>query len=162
MASSILRDNSKFQKQPEKSQSTLNNTAAKAGNPKAAFSRSMPSSMSTLGNTKSAATPSKFSENTEHLQEINSIRKAPVGAQIKRVINLLYKVFHPFLTFCFWVEGFVMFFLKILFHFCNLHENEYHWFSVVSLYTQMNYVINLVSLKSQQIKIMWRRCQYSW
>lgn len=90
---------SKFQKQQDKSQPTLTNTAAKAGNPKAAFSRSMPSSMSTLGSTKSSTTPSKFSENTEHLQEINSIRKAPVGAQIKRVINLLYKVFHPFLTF---------------------------------------------------------------
>ncbi|XP_057764219.1 uncharacterized protein LOC130985309 isoform X2 [Salvia miltiorrhiza] len=81
---------SKFPRQPEKSQATLG-TAAKAGNPKATFSRSMPSSMSSLANTKSAAGPAKFSENTEHLQEINSIRKAPVGAQIKRVINLLFK-----------------------------------------------------------------------
>ncbi|XP_047951640.1 uncharacterized protein LOC125196994 [Salvia hispanica] len=79
---------SKYPKQPEKSQATLGNTAARAGNTKA---RSMPLSTSNLANTKSAAAPTKFSENTEHLQEINSIRKAPVGAQIKRVINLLFK-----------------------------------------------------------------------
>lgn len=64
---------------------------AKAGTPKTTFSRSMPSSMSTLTNSKSAATPAKFSERTEQLQTINSIRKAPVGAQIKRVIDLLFE-----------------------------------------------------------------------
>lgn len=73
---------------------------AKAGTPKTTFSRSMPSSMSTLTNSKSAATPAKFSERTEQLQTINSIRKAPVGAQIKRVIDLLFEVFHPFLICC--------------------------------------------------------------
>lgn len=128
MASSLVRDSSKFQKQQDKSQSTLNNTAAKAGNPKAAFSRSMPSSMSTLGSTKSSTTPSKFSENTEHLQEINSIRKAPVGAQMKRVINLLYKVFHPFhLTF--WFEGKFVIFVSFS-TFAIFLKNENH--SIVS------------------------------
>ncbi|KAG6387539.1 hypothetical protein SASPL_152731 [Salvia splendens] len=79
---------SKYPKQPEKSQATLGNTAARAGNMKA---RSMPLSTPNLANTKSAVAPTKFSENTEHLQEINNVRKAPVGAQIRRVINLLFK-----------------------------------------------------------------------
>uniref|UniRef100_A0A804PSR2 Uncharacterized protein n=1 Tax=Zea mays TaxID=4577 RepID=A0A804PSR2_MAIZE len=35
--------------------------------------------------------PIKFSNDTERLQHINSIRKSPVGAQIKLVIELLYK-----------------------------------------------------------------------
>lgn len=34
----------------------------------------------------------KFSSDTERLQLINSIRKSPVGAQIKRVIDLLFEV----------------------------------------------------------------------
>lgn len=49
--------------------------------------------MSTLAKAKSAASPAKFSELTDQLQEINSIRKAPVGSQIRRVINLLDKVY---------------------------------------------------------------------
>lgn len=39
-----------------------------------------------------AAAPVKFSDDTERLQHINSIRKAPVGAQMKRVIDHLFKV----------------------------------------------------------------------
>ncbi|KAM1024863.1 hypothetical protein FF1_038034 [Malus domestica] len=39
--------------------------------------------------TKAPAPAVKFSNDTERLQHINSIRKAPVGAQIKRVIDLL-------------------------------------------------------------------------
>ncbi|KAK8445103.1 hypothetical protein SEVIR_9G257438v4 [Setaria viridis] len=35
--------------------------------------------------------PIKFSNDTERLQHINSIRKSPVGAQMKLVIELLYK-----------------------------------------------------------------------
>ncbi|EPS67610.1 hypothetical protein M569_07158, partial [Genlisea aurea] len=42
-------------------------------------------------NGKSPAQPIKFSNDTERLQHINSVRKAPVGAQIKRVIDLLYE-----------------------------------------------------------------------
>ncbi|KAL9350008.1 hypothetical protein Peur_057263 [Populus x canadensis] len=34
----------------------------------------------------------RFSNDTERLQHINSIRKAPAGAQIKRVIDLLLEV----------------------------------------------------------------------
>lgn len=36
--------------------------------------------------------PIKFSNDTERLQHINSVRKSVVGAQIKLVIELLYKV----------------------------------------------------------------------
>jgi transcription initiation factor TFIIE subunit beta len=35
----------------------------------------------------------QFSNDTERLQHINSIRKIPIGAQIKLVIELLYNVF---------------------------------------------------------------------
>lgn len=93
---------SKFKKQQEKCQSTLINTAARAGS-----SKSMPSSTSTLANAKSPATPVKFSNDTERLQHINSIRKAPAGAQIKRVIDLLFEVLHPFLISCIlvWRDG---------------------------------------------------------
>lgn len=37
--------------------------------------------------------PIKFSNDTERLQHVNSIRKAPVGAQMKRVIDLLFEVY---------------------------------------------------------------------
>ncbi|KAM1097154.1 hypothetical protein ACFX19_014845 [Malus domestica] len=39
--------------------------------------------------TKAPAPAVKFSNDTERLQHINTIRKAPVGAQMKRVIDLL-------------------------------------------------------------------------
>lgn len=35
----------------------------------------------------------KFSNDTERLQHVNSIRKAPVGAQMKRVIDILFEVY---------------------------------------------------------------------
>ncbi|CAI9089109.1 OLC1v1023617C1 [Oldenlandia corymbosa var. corymbosa] len=35
--------------------------------------------------------PINFSKDTERLQQINNIRKGPVGAQIKRVVDLLYE-----------------------------------------------------------------------
>ncbi|KAJ6712436.1 TRANSCRIPTION INITIATION FACTOR IIE BETA SUBUNIT [Salix purpurea] len=60
----------RFKKQQEKCQSTL--TTA-------------PPSTSA----RAPAPPVKFSNDTERLQHINSIRKAPAGAQIKRVIDLL-------------------------------------------------------------------------
>ncbi|CAN6299527.1 unnamed protein product [Urochloa humidicola] len=40
--------------------------------------------------------PIKFSNDTERLQHINSIRKSPVGAQMKLVIELLYKTRQAF------------------------------------------------------------------
>ncbi|KAG8374897.1 hypothetical protein BUALT_Bualt10G0043400 [Buddleja alternifolia] len=95
---SLQESLSKFKKQQEKCQSTLTSIAAKAGSSKAASSKSTPSSTSNFANAKSPAPPVKFSNDTERLQHVNSIRKAPVGAQIKRVIDLLFetrKAFTP-------------------------------------------------------------------
>ncbi|CAL0314506.1 unnamed protein product [Lupinus luteus] len=73
----------RFKKQQEKCQSTLVST-------KAAQTLKPPSSSSTNG--RVTPIPSvKFSNDTERLQHINSIRKAPVGAQMKRVIDLLFE-----------------------------------------------------------------------
>ncbi|KAK4836417.1 hypothetical protein QYF36_022714 [Acer negundo] len=80
----------RFKRQQEKCQSTLSSIAAKAG----------PSRATTAANAKFTPVPApnivrspapavKFSNDTERLQHINSIRKAPVGAQIKRVIDIL-------------------------------------------------------------------------
>ncbi|KAK3228753.1 hypothetical protein Dsin_000634 [Dipteronia sinensis] len=80
----------RFKRQQEKCQSTLSSIAAKAG----------PSRATTTANAKFTPVPApnivrspapavKFSNDTERLQHINSIRKAPVGAQIKRVIDIL-------------------------------------------------------------------------
>ncbi|KAL9328690.1 hypothetical protein ACSQ67_003693 [Phaseolus vulgaris] len=55
----------RFKRQPEKNSSASNN-----------------------GRTPGAV---KFSTDTERLQHVNSIRKAPVGAQMKRVIDLLFE-----------------------------------------------------------------------
>ncbi|KAL8515720.1 hypothetical protein ACS0TY_014413 [Phlomoides rotata] len=86
---------SKFKKQQEKCQTTLIKAAAKAGSSRAASSKQMPPSNSSLGNAKSPAPAAKFSSDTERLQIINSIRKAPAGAQIKRVIDLLFEKRQP-------------------------------------------------------------------
>lgn len=75
----------RFKKQQEKCQSTLSSIAAsKVGSRK-------PNTPVAAGSTngKNATTGVKFSKDTERLQHINSIRKAPVGAQMKRVIDLL-------------------------------------------------------------------------
>ncbi|KAJ4712977.1 Transcription initiation factor IIE subunit beta [Melia azedarach] len=78
----------RFKKQQEKCQSTLSSIAAKAGPSKATTtSKSTPVAASPVARPPPPAI--KFSNDTERLQHINSIRKAPVGAQIKRVIDLL-------------------------------------------------------------------------
>ncbi|GER25903.1 transcription initiation factor IIE subunit beta [Striga asiatica] len=82
---------SKFQKQQAKCQSTLAGIVSKAGFSKGAPSPSGPDSAN-------AKAPVKFSNDTERLQHINSIRKGPVGSQIKRVIDFLFEtrqVFTP-------------------------------------------------------------------
>lgn len=80
----------RFKKQQEKCQSIMS-SAAKAG-----ASRAPTTSKSTPAAAPPAARPPapavKFSNDTERLQFINSIRKAPVGAQIKRVIDRLLEV----------------------------------------------------------------------
>ncbi|XP_010538823.1 PREDICTED: transcription initiation factor IIE subunit beta-like [Tarenaya hassleriana] len=70
----------KFQKQQQRCQSTLSSIAARASSARP--------SVSTAVNGK-PATPIKFSDQTELYKQINSIRKAPVGAQMKRVIEFL-------------------------------------------------------------------------
>ncbi|CAI8619381.1 unnamed protein product [Vicia faba] len=76
----------RFKKQQEKCQSTLSSIAGsqvggrKPSNPVAAHASI---------NGRNQTTGVKFSKDTERLQQINSIRKAPVGAQMKRVIDLL-------------------------------------------------------------------------
>ncbi|KAL3498797.1 hypothetical protein ACH5RR_041529 [Cinchona calisaya] len=81
--SSLQESLNKFKKQQEKCQSTLTSIAKQ--NSKATPPKPSLSSVST------PSPPIKFSNDTERLQHINSIRKAPVGAQIKRVIDLLFE-----------------------------------------------------------------------
>lgn len=73
----------RFKKQQERCQSTLINIAATKAT---AAPRPAPAA------TRAPAPAVKFSNDTERLQHINSIRKGPVGAQIKRVIDLLLEV----------------------------------------------------------------------
>ncbi|XP_052171105.1 uncharacterized protein LOC127787216 [Diospyros lotus] len=86
---SLQESLSKFKKQQEKCQSTLTSIASKAGSSRSVANlKATPVGTSSI-NAKSPAPAVKFSNDTERLQHINSIRKAPVGAQIKRVIDLL-------------------------------------------------------------------------
>lgn len=89
MAGSLKESLSKFKKQQEKCQTTLTNIAAKTVSSRPTSHKAAPSSSSPLTATKTPAPAVKFSNDTERLQHINSIRKGPVGAQIKRVIDLL-------------------------------------------------------------------------
>ena len=79
----------KFKKQQEKCQSTLTSIAASN---KSTIQKSTPVAAALSTNARTPAPAIKFSNDTERLQHINSIRKAPVGAQIKRVIDLLLEV----------------------------------------------------------------------
>ncbi|KAK4786704.1 hypothetical protein SAY86_010537 [Trapa natans] len=83
----------RFKKQQEKCQSTLTSIAAKAG---AVRNSSKPVPLNAPPANARAPVPIKFSDDTERLQHINSIRKAPVGAQMKRVIDLLFETRHAF------------------------------------------------------------------
>ncbi|CAM0149005.1 unnamed protein product [Urochloa decumbens] len=87
-----LKDSlSKFKQQQERCHSSLASIAASAPKPK---HRAQP-----INAPSAPARPSqpiKFSNDTERLQHINSIRKSPVGAQIKLVIELLYKTRQAF------------------------------------------------------------------
>lgn len=83
----------RFKQQQEKCQSTLTSIAAKSSSKSAATPKGTPYiAPPAVSAAKSLAPAIKFSNDTERLQHINSIRKAPVGAQIKRVIDLLFEV----------------------------------------------------------------------
>nr|KAJ0196548.1 hypothetical protein LSAT_V11C700374590 [Lactuca sativa] len=80
----------RFKKQQEKCQSTLKSIAAGS---KTTTKTTTPAPRVVPANTstKLPSPPIKFSNDTERLQHINNIRKGPVGAQIKRVIDLLFE-----------------------------------------------------------------------
>lgn len=81
----------RFKRQQEKCQSSLSSIAAG----KAASAAAQPN-----GRSPTPPVAVKFSNDTERLQHINSIRKAPVGAQMKRVIDLLFEVPLPINFHC--------------------------------------------------------------
>ncbi|KAI4377691.1 hypothetical protein MLD38_015278 [Melastoma candidum] len=83
----LKKELDKFKKQQEKCQSTLTSIAAKAS---ASRTPAKPY-VAPPANGKAPFPAVKFSNDTERLQHINSIRKAPVGAQMKRVIDLLFE-----------------------------------------------------------------------
>ncbi|XP_044952138.1 uncharacterized protein LOC123402301 [Hordeum vulgare subsp. vulgare] len=90
-----LKDSlSRFKQQQERCQSSLASIAASQASTTKPKHRAQPI------NAQSAparpAQPIKFSNDTERLQHINSIRKSPIGAQIKLVIELLYKTRQAF------------------------------------------------------------------
>ncbi|KAL5727573.1 hypothetical protein ACHQM5_000755 [Ranunculus cassubicifolius] len=83
----------KFKQQQGKVQSTLTSIASRPGTSKSSHSRRAPPVTMPV----KAPTPAvKFSNDTERLQHINSIRKSPVGAQMKRVIDLLLETRNAF------------------------------------------------------------------
>jgi len=83
-----LKDSlSRFKQQQERCQSSLASIAS-SSKPK---HRAQPINAPSVPARPSQ--PIKFSNDTERLQHINSIRKSPVGAQMKLVIELLYKVY---------------------------------------------------------------------
>jgi len=83
-----LKDSlSRFKQQQERCQSSLASIAL-SSKPK---HRAQPINAPSVPARPSQ--PIKFSNDTERLQHINSIRKSPVGAQMKLVIELLYKVY---------------------------------------------------------------------
>ncbi|KAA0044840.1 hypothetical protein IC582_016978 [Cucumis melo] len=76
----------RFKKQQERCQSTLSGIAASKSVSKST-PKFTPAPAASIARPLAPAV--KFSNDTERLQHINSIRKSPVGAQIKRVIDLL-------------------------------------------------------------------------
>ncbi|KAL8159050.1 hypothetical protein V2J09_000587 [Rumex salicifolius] len=90
----------RFKRQQEKCQVTLSSIAAKQTSTRnvtpqrANTSNAVPAF--TGRSPVAAAAPVKFSSDTDRLQHINSIRKAPVGAQMKRVIDLLFETRQSF------------------------------------------------------------------
>ncbi|CAN8231271.1 unnamed protein product [Cochlearia groenlandica] len=78
----------RFNKQQARCQSTLSSIAS---------SRAVPASIyNKKPNDSPAMASNKFSDDTKRLQIINNVRKSPVGAQIKRVIDLLFETRQAF------------------------------------------------------------------
>jgi len=86
-----LKDSlSRFKQQQERCQSSLTSIAANQASVSKPKHRAQPINAPSVPARSSQSI--KFSNDTERLQHINSIRKSPVGAQMKLVIELLYKV----------------------------------------------------------------------
>ncbi|KAG5228370.1 transcription factor IIE [Salix suchowensis] len=79
----------RFKKQQEKCQSTLTSIAKSRPSKPSITPKAVPAAAPPSTSARAPAPAVKFSNDTERLQHINSIRKAPAGAQIKRVIDLL-------------------------------------------------------------------------
>lgn len=90
--SSLQESLNKFKQQQEKCQSTLTSIAKRATPSKPSHHAQKSAGHSSSHPAKPPSAPVKFSNDTERLQHINSIRKSPVGAQLKRVLDLLFDV----------------------------------------------------------------------
>ncbi|KAG0549644.1 hypothetical protein BDA96_01G272800 [Sorghum bicolor] len=90
-----LKDSlSRFKQQQERCQSSLTSIAANQTSASKPKHRAQPINAPSVPARSSQSI--KFSNDTERLQHINSIRKSPVGAQMKLVIELLYKTRQAF------------------------------------------------------------------
>ncbi|XP_071685888.1 uncharacterized protein [Rutidosis leptorrhynchoides] len=89
---SLQESLNRFKKQQEKCQSTLKSIAGSQKSHKSTTTANPAPRVAPPSNfTKTTVPAVKFSNDTERLQHINNIRKSPVGAQIKRVIDLLFE-----------------------------------------------------------------------
>ncbi|RWW30806.1 hypothetical protein GW17_00004598 [Ensete ventricosum] len=86
---SLQESLNRFKQQQEKCQSTLSSIAARAASSKPTQPQPYKATPSSAPSKVIASV--KFSNDTERLQHINAIRKSPVGAQLKRVIDLLFE-----------------------------------------------------------------------
>ncbi|XP_071730732.1 uncharacterized protein [Rutidosis leptorrhynchoides] len=81
----------RFKKQQVECQSTLTDVASSKTSNKMTTTNFTPRVVSASTITKTPVPVVKFSKDTERLQHINYVRNSPVGAQIKRVIDLLFE-----------------------------------------------------------------------
>ncbi|KMZ59379.1 putative Transcription initiation factor IIE subunit beta [Zostera marina] len=87
---SFLKESlNKFKQQQVKCQTTLTSIASRSSNSKDTQYQKSNSKPTNYSAPAKPHTMIKFSNDTERLQHINTIRKSPIGAQIKRVIDLL-------------------------------------------------------------------------
>ncbi|XP_074573819.1 transcription initiation factor IIE subunit beta-like [Curcuma longa] len=91
---SLQESLNRFKQQQERCQSTLTAISSRPSSKTSKSHKAAPSSNSSAPSKVSA--PIKFSNDTERLQHINAIRKSPVGAQLKRVIDLLFETRQSF------------------------------------------------------------------
>ncbi|URD97963.1 factor IIE subunit [Musa troglodytarum] len=89
---SLQESLNRFKQQQEKCQSTLSSIAARAASSKVV----QPYKAAPSAAPSKVIASVKFSNDTERLQHINAIRKSPVGAQLKRVIDLLFETRQAF------------------------------------------------------------------